>query len=135
MKKFESEKVIINTSSENIYNFLADFNNFQKLMPEQIVNWKSTENNCSFTISGMADISMRIQEKIPFSKIIIVPDGKVPFTFELICDMNEIDKNSTQSQLIFMADLNPMLSMMASKPLQNFVNILAQKLKEYFEKL
>ena len=133
MKKFESEQHIIKNSSENIYKFLADFNNYKNLMPEQIVNWQSTEDNCSFTIQGMADISMKIQEKIPHSKIIIVPNGKVPFAFELICEMQAIDENSAKTQLTFMADLNPMLSMMASKPLQNFVNILSQKLKEYFE--
>ena len=132
MKTFESDKVIINNSSENIFNFLSDFNNFEKLMPEQIANWQATENSCSFTIQGMADIGMKIQEKIPYSKIVIVPDGKVPFTFELVCSLKNISSEKTETQLIFYADLNPVLSMMASKPLQNFVNILGGKLKEYF---
>jgi len=133
MKNFESEKLIINKSPENIFNFLSNFNNFEKFMPEQIANWQATENSCSFTIQGMADIGMKIQEKIPHTKIIIVPDGKVPFEFELVCSLKNISSDKTETQLFFNADLNPVLSMMASKPLQNFVNILGEKLKEYFE--
>jgi len=133
MKSFKSGEILINKPPEQIFNFLSNLNNFEKLMPEQIANWKATENSCSFTIQGMADIGMKIQEKIPYSKIVIVPDGKVPFEFELVCSLKNISSDKTETQLIFNADLNPVLSMMASKPLQNFVNILGGKLKEYFE--
>ena len=28
-------------------------------MPEQVIDWKSTEDSCSFTIKGMTDLTMR----------------------------------------------------------------------------
>ncbi len=129
MKQIESEKLSINCSQEKIYQFLSNFNNFGKLMPEQIINWQSTETNCSFTIKGMTDLSMQIKERIPNHTILISSFGKVPFDFELKCFFEDIGNQQTKSQLIFLADLNPMLSMMASKPLQNFVNMLNTKLK------
>ena len=129
MKAIESEKLIINSSQEKIYHFLSNFNNFGKLMPEQIINWQSTETTCSFTIKGMTDLSMQIKEKMPFHTILISSFGKTPFEFELKCSFEALDANKTESQLIFFADLNPMLSMMASKPLQNFVNMLNVRLK------
>ncbi len=133
MKQIESDKVVINKSKELIYNFLSNFNNFGKLMPEQIINWQSTDENCSFTIKGLTDLSMKIKEKSPFNQIIIESDGKVPFTFELKWFFKEVEINKTETQLIFLADLNAMMSMMVSKPLQNFVNILIAKLKELIE--
>jgi len=133
MTKIESEKLSINNSAENIFTFLSNFNNFEKLMPEQIINWQATEDTCSFTIKGMTDIGMRIKEKIPNSKIVIVPDGKVSFGFELLCLLEETAADKTNTQIVFNADLNPMLKMMAAKPLQNFVNLLVQKLKELFD--
>ena len=129
MKEIESEKLIITCPQEKIFNFLSDFNNFGKLMPEQIINWQSTENTCSFTIKGMTDLSMQIKEKMPSHTILISSYGKVPFDFELKCSFEDLGNYQTKSQLIFIADLNPMLSMMASKPLQNFVNMLNAKLK------
>jgi hypothetical protein len=135
MKAIESEKLIINNSQEKIYQFLSNFNNFGKLMPEQIINWQSTETTCSFTIKGMTDLSMQIKEKMPFHTILISSYGKTPFEFELKCSFEALDTNKTESQLIFFADLNPMLSMMASKPLQNFVNMLNVRLKQKAEEI
>ena len=64
MTRIESDKVTVNKTSEEIYTFLSNFNNFQKLMPEQVTNWQSTEEDCSFTIAGMASLGMKIVEKI-----------------------------------------------------------------------
>ena len=91
MKQIESEKLIINNSQEKIYQFLSDFNNFGKLMPEQIINWQSTETTCSLTIKGMTDLSMQIREKFPFHTIMITSYGKTPFDFELKCSFEAID--------------------------------------------
>ena len=135
MTKLESNIVEINNSQEKIYNFLSDLNNFEKLMPEQVTKWKSTGDYCSFTISGMADLSMSIKEKIPFSKIEIISSEKSPFDFKLNCELQNIKENQVKAQIIFIAELSTMLEMLAKNPLQNLVNILADKLKEIGEKL
>ena len=99
-------------------------------MPPQVVDWQSTENDCVFKISGLATIGMKIVEKIPNSLIKISSNGKVPFEFTLNVNLSETSPTQTTGQLIFEADLNPMMKMMVEKPLRNFFNILAQKMKE-----
>jgi hypothetical protein len=133
MIKIESEKQIINKPIETIFNFLSNFNNFEKLMPEQIINWKSTEDTCSFTIKGMTDLSMKITKKLQFSEIVMAADGKAPFEYELISLLEIETQQKCRSQLVFKAELSTMMSMMVSKPLENFVNILNQKLKTMFD--
>ena len=81
--RIESEKVEVNKSATEIYTFLSDFNNFQRLMPPQVTEWKSTTDECSFNINGMATIGMKIIEKTPHSNIKISSNGKVPFDFTL----------------------------------------------------
>jgi len=130
MSRIESNIVEIKNSPERIYSFLSNLNNFEKLMPEQVINWKSTEDSCSYTIKGMADISMQIAEKEPFSKIIIISGEKAPFGFSLECCMQDTRDTMTSAQIIFNAELSAMMEMLARKPLQNFVNMLASKLKE-----
>jgi len=127
-----SELSIINASDVDIFSFLTDFNNFQKLMPEQIINWQSNENSCSFTIKGMADLKMKIQEKTPHSKIHISSETNLPLTFDLRWEINSLEGEKSQVQLVFEGKLNPMISMMVKSPLQNFINVLVQKLKEHF---
>ncbi|MBL0065409.1 MAG: SRPBCC family protein [Bacteroidetes bacterium] len=129
MTRIESDKVIVKKTQAEIYNFLSNFNNFQKLMPEQVTNWQSTEEECSFTIAGMASLGMKIIEKTPNSQIKVTRNGKAPFDFNLDCAIKDLSENC-EVQLAFDADLNPMLKMMAVKPLTNFLNLLVHKLNE-----
>ena len=129
-----SEPGIINSSDVSVFSFLIDFNNFQKLMPEQIINWQSTADTCSFTIKGMADLKMQIKKKNPHSRILISSEANLPLAFDLIWEIKSIEDEKSQAQLIFEGNINPMVSMMVKTPLQNFVNVLVQKLKEYFER-
>ncbi len=136
MTRIESQKVEINKPASEIFTFLSSFHNFEKIMPEQVVGWNSTEDDCFFHIKGMADLTMKYSEKIPNSSIKIVPNGKTPFDFVLQCIIGEtLHATSPQGttsivQLAFDADLNPFLKMMAEKPLTNFLNLLVNKLKE-----
>ncbi len=112
-------------------------------MPEQISDWKSTSDDCSFTIKGMASLGMHIKQRMPHSSIVIEDSGKSPFRFLLRCSIapnaSSVENNGSlisnegpQSlvQLFFDADLNPMMQMMAARPLTNFLNMLVNKLKE-----
>lgn len=130
LTKIESEVSEINNSAENVFNYLADFNNFGTLMPPQVTNWQSTTDECSFTINGMATIGMKIIEKTPHSKISISSHGKVPFDFKLFILITEKDAANCTGQLIFESELNPMIKMMVEKPLGNFFNMLAKKMKD-----
>ena len=129
MTRLESDKVILSKSAEEVYNFLSDFNNFGHLMPEQIADWKSTNDECSFTIKGMASLGMKMVEKTPNSFIKIVRNGKAPFDFMLNVHIEDMQTQSSV-QLAFDADLSTMMKMMASKPLTNFLNLLVNKLKD-----
>ena len=129
MTRLESHTVEIAHSANKVFAFLSNFNNFQTLMPEQVTNWKSTDADCEFTISGMATIGMRIQEKTEPLLIRITQSGKVPFAFQLDVNLQVVDDNRCKGQLFFDADLNPMLKMMVEKPLGNFINLLADKLQ------
>ena len=126
----ESDKVTVNQTSKELFDFLADFNNIGKLMPSQVEDWKSDGNTCSFTIKGMATLGMAYESKTPNSEIVIKKEGKAPFDFKLICRIQELSPASTQLQLMFDADLNPMLKMMAEKPLTNFLNLLVHRYAE-----
>jgi hypothetical protein len=55
-------------------------------------------------------------------------DGKLPF--ELKCCLEKVDEEKCQAQFLFNAELNMMMKMMVEKPLTNFLNLLAEKLKE-----
>ncbi|MCC7301211.1 MAG: hypothetical protein IT233_01080 [Bacteroidia bacterium] len=128
--KIESQVVDIENSQENVFVFLSDFSNFGKMMPPQVTDWKASADECSFVINGMATIGMKITERVPNERISIVSHGgKIPFSFTLNAVISANGSHS-RGQLIFESDMNPMMRMMVEKPLSNFFNILASKMKE-----
>ncbi|MFH0864578.1 MAG: hypothetical protein V1904_00175 [Bacteroidota bacterium] len=130
MTRIESDAALINKTQERVFGFLNDMNNFGKLMPEQVIKWKSDKDRCTFTIKGMADISLKITERIPSSKILMTSDDETPLQFTLECEISEAAENQSYGRIIMYAELNAMTEMLAKSPLQNFVNILAEKLKD-----
>ncbi len=132
MAQFESDCITLNTDCKTVFDFLGDFRNFEELLPSQVNNWKANEESCSFTIQGMADLSMRIDGKYPYTNIHIVSDGKTPVAFKLDYFFRKMDENVCQCSIVFDADLNPFQKMVASNALQNFVNMLGEKLKERY---
>ena len=132
-KRIESDKLNINCQAEKVYNFLGNFDNFASLLPGQVANWHSTGDSCSFEIKGLATLGLRLIEKIPFSKISMKGEGKIPFGFTLYSYFEESSPNQCQVQLVIDADMNPFIAMMAEKPLQNFVDMLLPRLKQEME--
>ncbi len=133
MAKFESNKVIVNAPCEKVYEFVADFNNFEKLLPDKVSNWQSTTDNCSFKIEGLGSLAMKIESKTPCKQIHIVSDGDNPVDYTLDCFFYQYSDKQCEVELAFEAELTSFMEMIASNPLQNFVNMLADKIKELFE--
>ncbi|HAQ64849.1 MAG TPA: hypothetical protein DCR43_03200 [Bacteroidales bacterium] len=80
----------------------------------------------------MADISLKISQRLPNTQVIYSSLNASPFSFELVFN---IEANSLSSFITceFRGDLNPMLQMLAKAPLQNFVNMILDRLKFHFE--
>lgn len=126
-------KNIINQPIEIVYNFLADFNNHEKLMPENIYNWSSTVDDATFTIQNMAKLALHIQERKQNEEIRFIPSEKAPFDLSLAWKLKSIDANTTAANFIVHADLNMMMKMMASGPLQKLTDFQTSKLKAELE--
>lgn len=130
MTIFES-KVLINKGIGEVYSFLDDFNNHESLMPENISNWSSSKDNASFSIQNMANIALKVASRTPNKEILIVPAAEAPIALNLKWSLNEVD-GKTEAKLTISAELNMMMKMLASGPLQKLTdyqtNALSKKL-------
>ena len=122
--------VEINLTIDKVYNFLEDLNNHQQLMPENIYNWSSTSDEASFTIQNMAKLAIKIANRVPNSEITAIPTEKPPFDVELKWTVSPSENGGTIAKHIISADLNMMMKMLASGPLQKLADHQTQKLKE-----
>ncbi|MBE9492456.1 MAG: hypothetical protein IMY70_06195 [Bacteroidetes bacterium] len=131
--KITSNKIIINQPAEEIFSFLENLEHFEQLMPEQVINWQATPETCSFTIKGMADISLQMNDKKQYSFICISSVGKAPFDFNLNIYLETLSKSETEVFIDLDAKVSPMLAMMAKRPLQNLVNYMVEELLKYYQ--
>ncbi|KIA92442.1 orotate phosphoribosyltransferase [Pedobacter kyungheensis] len=122
--------VEVNKPVAEVYAFLSNMNNHQQLMPENIYNWESTEDEARFTIQNMAKLAIKISNRIENQELTAIPTEKAPFEVELKWTLNDNGNGTTTAKHIISADLNMMMKMLASGPLQKLVDHQTQKLKE-----
>lgn len=120
----------VNMPVEKVYAFLADLNNHQQLMPENIYNWSSTEDEASFTIQNMAKLAIKISSRIENKELIAIPSEKAPFDVELKWTVADNGNGGTTASHIISADLNMMMKMLASGPLQKLADHQTTRLAE-----
>jgi len=111
----------INKAINDVYSFLADMNNHQQLMPEGVTNWSSTTDGASFNVQGMIKLVVKIEDRVENREIRIVPSEKPPFDMELKWVLSP-NGGKTDVSLTISADLNMMMKMMASGPLQKLAD-------------
>jgi len=121
MSTFKSTTRIQRPAKE-IYDFLADMNNHERLMPaEEVSDWSSTADDASFMIRNMIKLSLKIDERIADKSIKIIPASKPPFDVELKWELSA-EGEYTDVVFTIEADMNMMMKMVASGPLQKMVD-------------
>jgi carbon monoxide dehydrogenase subunit G len=129
--KISSETVIVNKPMEVVFDFLMDFNNYEKLMPEQVIKWESNEKSGRFTIKDLTEIGMRIENSEPHNSVQLHSDGKVPFDFTLTFHLDDNAESDTLIHAEFVGQVGGMIAMMAKRPLTNLVNHMVEQIQHH----
>lgn len=132
MTRLESNKVSVPALPSEVAELLSDLNNLKKIMPlDRISDWISDDKSCSFKIQNLAKIGLNLKSTSD-TLIEMESSSDKPFPFNLSVHLTPQD-DSVDAQLIFEGNMNPMLKMMAAKPLTNFFNMLADNLVKLYK--
>jgi len=129
MLKIESKTGIANGNQETVYNYVSDFRNFSHMLPaDRLSNMEVTSDVIRFDISGLGTVGLKIAEKKPYTQLVITgtEDSAADFTFWL--NIATISDNRSQVNLTLQANLNMFMEIMAKGPLQQFTNLIIDKL-------
>lgn len=126
----ESPKVSVDKSPQELYDFLTNVENFEKLMPENISKFEVlAEGKFLFALKGMPEIVLKLEESTPTSKVVLgAASDKLPFT--LTGNIQEAGEGKSDAQLVFEGKFNPMMAMMIKGPIGKFVNTLAENMSK-----
>ena len=128
MSNIESRIGVIKASEEKIYNFLSNFNHFRNLIPEdQVKDWVSTEDSCSFVVDGIGKAGLKITGKDPYKLIKITSDAGTPLPFRLWIQIKSVETNDSRIKITVDMDVSPVMLPLIKGPLQNFVDTLVDQ--------
>lgn len=128
MTNIESSITVDRPISE-VFDFLSDLNNHQQLMPENVYNWSSTKDEARFTIQNMAKLALKVSSITKDKEIIALPTEETPFALELKWTLHDLGQGKTEAIHTISADLNMMMKMIVSGPLQKIVDHETAQLK------
>ena len=126
--QIKSPKTTVHKSSEELFNFLTDVKNFEKLMPDSISKFEVLEEGkFIFALKGMPEIILKLKESNPNDKVVLgAASDKIPFT--LTADIEEKGAKESDVELTFEGEFNPMMGMMIKGPITSFINTLVEKM-------
>ncbi len=118
----------IHKPRKEVFEFLTDLRNFERLMPDSIQTFEVLdEDTFRFALKGMPEIVLRRKSQTPHEQIVLgAASEKLPFS--LTADLEETGTEETQVTLSFEGEFNAMMAMMIKGPITNFLGTLSEKL-------
>lgn len=124
----ETPKKTVQKNEKEVFEFLTDLKNFEKLMPENIDKFEVlSDDRFLFALKGMPQIVLERKEQIEYNKLVLgAASEKLPFT--LIADIVSLNENESEIALSFNGEFNAMMAMMIKTPITNFMQTLMKNL-------
>lgn len=124
----EGRKIVVNKSADELVNLLKNPEDYKSLMPESLQSFEVRDNGFKFSLKGMPEIALKIEEVTESQVILKSASSSLDFTLKGA--MNAITESQTEVQLLFEGKFNPFIKMMVEKPLQNFMNSLTDNIEK-----
>lgn len=124
----EARKIVVNKSGSELKEMLNNPEDYKEIMPEGIQTFEARDNGFKFSLKGMPEIALKIDEVT--DEHVILKSASSSLDFELKGTMNPLSESQTEVQLLFEGKFNPFIKMMVEKPLQNFINSLTDRLEQ-----
>jgi len=125
--KISGTKVKTNKSAQEMFEFLTQLENFEQLMPESIQKFLVEGESFLFALKGMPEIRLVLKEKDEFSRVVLGAASS-KLSFSLIANIEATSDSTSEVELNFEGQFNPMMAMMVKKPLTSFINTLTENL-------
>jgi len=126
--ELQSDKVTVQKSQQELFNFLTEVNNYEQIMPESKEKFQvKSEDTFAFALKGMPEIALQIKETRE-PEYIKLGSTSDKFDFSLDVEIQSLGDNQSEAQLFFHGKFNTMMAMMVKGPLKKFISNLAENL-------
>lgn len=132
ISKFESRSGRVTSSAGEVFKFVTDIRNFERFIPKGTINnWNAEKESCSFSVSMLGTVTVKLVEKENFTRVVFNGDALKKNDFSLTLLINVTDKNLAEVKVKLSADLNPIMKTMAAKPIAQFLEMLIKEMENF----
>jgi hypothetical protein len=132
LSNFESRSGILTCNAEEAFSFVTDIRNFERFIPKGVINnWNAEKESCSFGVSVLGTVSVRLAEREKYTKVVYTGDALKKNDFSLILFISDKVKNQAEVKINLSADLNPIMKIMAAKPISQFLEMLIKEMENF----
>jgi len=131
---YESRPGNLSCKPEVAFNFITDLRNFGRFIQEGTVsNWKADKDSCSFNFSMLGTVSVRVVEKEAEKLVVYQGDALNRNDFKINVVLSASSEGRADVRLKLAASLNPVMKMMADKPINQFLEILMNEIENFHD--
>jgi hypothetical protein len=132
LSHFESRSGNLSSTAAECFSFVTDIRNFERFIPHNTIsNWQSDKESCSFSVSMIGTVSLRIVQKEDYSRVVYNGDALNKNDFELVLHITVNSNKLAEVKVVLNADLNPVMKMMAAKPIAQFLEMLINEMENF----
>lgn len=132
ISSFESRTGNLDCNAEGVYNFITDIRNFERFIPkDKITNLKIAEDSCSFQMSMLGTVTIRISEKIKPGRVLFSGNALHVNDFSLLLNILSTGTDHSEVKIILSAKINPFLKMIAAEPVRQFLETLIKEMEKF----
>lgn len=129
---FSSRTGRLSCKPEEVFEFVTDIRNFRQFIPAGTISDLEIEReSCSFRVSALGSVSLALAEKVPFSKVVWSGMAMNSNGFSLLLDISKGGDGLAEVQVLLDTEMNPVLKMMAAKPVAQFLETLILEMEKY----
>jgi len=128
---YESRAGKAQCSPAEVFDFITDLRNFGRFVQgDTISDWHAEKESCSFRVSMLGTVSVRLLKKSN-TRVIYQGDALSTNDFTIDVSISDEAQESADVRLLLSASLNPIMKMMAEKPVRQFLETLMQEIESF----
>ena len=132
LSNYESRPGNLSCTPAEAFAFITDLRNFGRFVKEgTITNWHAEKESCSFSVSMLGTVSVRLIEQEFSSKVVYQGDALSKNDFTINVDISGDPHGQAGVNLSLSASLNPVMKMMADKPIRQFMEMLMLEIENF----
>ncbi len=124
--ELESKEIIIHQEVHELIAHYAKPASFKELMPPEVTKFEANSHAFNFALKNLPEVRLNVEEISEEQVLLKSASDKLPFFMRVKFKSNG---EATKAQIHFEGDFNPMLKMMVQRPLQTFINHLAENME------